>query len=78
VDAIAHGASLAAPGVAKVEEGIVKNQLVALMTLKGELVALAEATASTEEILSMNRGIVAKPTRVIMPRGVYPSTWRRE
>jgi H/ACA ribonucleoprotein complex subunit 4 len=77
VDAIAHGASLAAPGVAKVEEGIVKNQLVALMTLKGELIALAEATASTEEILSMNRGIVAKPTRVIMPRGVYPSTWRR-
>ena len=77
VDAIAHGASLAAPGVAKVEEGIMNGQLVALMTLKGELVALAESMVSTDEILSMSKGIVAKPTRVIMPRGVYPSTWRR-
>ncbi|MGC8571156.1 MAG: RNA-guided pseudouridylation complex pseudouridine synthase subunit Cbf5 [Caldivirga sp.] len=77
VDAVAHGASLAAPGVAKVEEGIKSGQLVALMTLKGELVALAESTASTDSILSMSKGIVAKPTRVIMPRGVYPSTWRR-
>ena len=77
VDAIAHGASLAAPGVAKVEEGIVKDAMVALMTLKGELIALAYAQASTDEILKMDRGIVAKVTRVIMPRGVYPSTWRR-
>lgn len=77
VDAIAHGASLAAPGVAKVEEGIKSGQLVALMTLKGELIGLAEATASTDEIVNMSRGIVAKPVRVVMPRGVYPSTWRR-
>lgn len=75
VDAIAHGASLAAPGVAKVEEGVAKGSLVSLVTLKGELIALATAEASTEEILSMNRGIVARPFRVIMPRGIYPSVW---
>ncbi|MGC8597673.1 MAG: RNA-guided pseudouridylation complex pseudouridine synthase subunit Cbf5 [Thermocladium sp.] len=75
VDSIAHGAALAAPGVAKVEDGVERDRMVAIVTLKGELVALGKAAVSTSELLSMNKGIVAKPTRVIMERGVYPSAW---
>jgi len=50
--------------------------MVAIFTLKGEAVALAEAQASTEEILSMEHGVVAKVKRVLMPRGTYPKCWK--
>lgn len=75
VDSVAHGAALAAPGVAKIEDGVERDRVAAIVTLKGELVALAKAVASTGEVLRMEKGIVAKPTRVIMERGVYPSAW---
>lgn len=76
VDAICHGANLTAPGVLSLETGIEKNSLTAIFTLKGEAVALAKATATTEEILKMEHGIVAKTERVLMPRGIYPKCWR--
>jgi len=78
VDAICHGAELAAPGVLYVETGIRKGDQVAVMTLKGEAVALAKALATTEEILEMNKGFVAKTQRVLMPRGVYPKSWQKK
>ncbi|MGB9683345.1 MAG: RNA-guided pseudouridylation complex pseudouridine synthase subunit Cbf5, partial [Candidatus Bathyarchaeales archaeon] len=53
VDAVCHGASLTAPGVLSLETGINSGSIVAIFTLKGEAVALAEAQASTEEIISM-------------------------
>ena len=76
VDAVCHGASLTAPGVLSVETGIKPNVVVAVFTLKGEAVALAKASASTEEILNMTHGVVAEPKRVLMPRGTYPKCWR--
>ncbi|MCD6381101.1 MAG: RNA-guided pseudouridylation complex pseudouridine synthase subunit Cbf5, partial [Candidatus Odinarchaeota archaeon] len=72
VDAICHGADLAAPGVLKVDTGIGPNDLVAILTLKGELVALARAKFSTTKILKMKKGIVADVERVIMKPGTYP------
>ncbi len=76
VDAICHGASLTAPGVLSFETGIEAGSMVAILTLKGEAVALAKASASTEEILKMNHGIVAKTERVLMPRDTYPKCWK--
>jgi len=61
-----------------VETGIRKGDQVAVMTLKGEAVALAKALATTEEILEMNKGFVAKTQRVLMPRGVYPKSWQKK
>ena len=78
VDAICHGANLAAPGVVSVETGIEKGDTVAIFTLKGEAVALATALATTDEILKMTHGFVAKTRRVLMPRGIYPKMWRKE
>jgi H/ACA ribonucleoprotein complex subunit 4 len=76
VDAICHGASLTAPGVLSLETGIEDGLLVAVLTLKGEAVALARATVSTEEILDMEHGVTAKTERVLMPRGTYPRVWK--
>ena len=76
VDAICHGANLAVTGVSKVEDSVKRDETVALMTLKGELVALAEAKMDVEEILEASHGIAAKTERVIMERGTYPPIWR--
>jgi len=76
VDAICHGAHLTAPGVISLETHIKPRDIVAILTLKGEAVALAKATASTEDILEMNHGIIARSMRVLMPRKTYPKLWR--
>jgi H/ACA ribonucleoprotein complex subunit 4 len=76
VDAVCHGANLTAPGVLSLETGINAGSVVAIFTLKGEAVALASAEASTQEILSMEHGVVAKVKRVLMPRGTYPKCWK--
>jgi len=77
VDAICHGASLAVPGVAKLTSNITRGSLVAMMTLKNELISLGIAEMSSSEIMSSQRGIAVRTTRVIMRRGTYPPTWRR-
>jgi len=76
VDAICHGASLAAPGVLRVETGISVGSLIAVMTLKGELVALMEALMTSKQMYEADRGLVAKPVRVIMRPGTYPRKWK--
>lgn len=77
VDAISHGAVLAAPGVAAVEEGIEKGDPVFLATGKGEAVALAVAEESTKGIQTKRTGVVARPERVFMAPGTYPSSWKK-
>ena len=77
VDSICHGANLAAPGVLALNSDIKPKDSVAIMTQKAEAVALATALVTTEEMLEINRGMVAKTARVLMPRGVYPKMWRK-
>lgn len=76
VDAIAHGADLAVPGIAMLTRDVRAGCTVAVYTLKGELVALGRALKSAEELAKMERGIAVKTARVVMPRGVYPRAWR--
>ena len=76
VDSLCHGANLAAPGILSLDTGILPKASVAIITQKGEAVALAQALASTEHIMNMDHGIVATTQRVLMPRGTYPKMWR--
>jgi len=76
VDALCHGASLTAPGVVTVDSQIQKDTLIAVMTLKGEVITLSKAVEATEQILELKHGIIATPERVIMPRGTYPKVWK--
>ena len=73
IDAICHGAALAAPGILQVETGIKKNDLVGILSLKGELIALGRAQKTTNELLNSSHGIVIKTEKVIMDKGTYPS-----
>lgn len=77
VDAIAHGAHLAVPGIARLTKDVAPNKAVAILTLKGELVALGTALKNAEEIANMKKGIVVRTRRVYMKPGVYPAVWKK-
>ncbi|MEM3001363.1 MAG: RNA-guided pseudouridylation complex pseudouridine synthase subunit Cbf5 [Candidatus Nitrosocaldus sp.] len=76
VDSICHGAQLAVPGVLRLSKDIRKGDLVGIYTLKGELVALAEAMMSTDEIAEADKGIAFTLKRVIMKPNTYPKAWK--
>lgn len=76
VDAVCHGAPLAAPGLLTLETDISKGEVVALFTLKGEAVAVAVAELTSREMLASKTGIVAQTERVIMEPGTYPKAWK--
>jgi len=76
VDALCHGAHLTAPGVLSLDAGIKIGDTVAVFTQKGEAVTMSKAFVSSEKMLKMDHGFVAKTQRVLMPRGMYPKMWR--
>ena len=77
VDAICHGANLAATGVIALSSGIKKGDMIAIKTLKDEVIALARSTESSERIAKAKSGIIAKSERVLMIRGRYPQMWKK-
>ena len=77
IDSICHGANLAVPGIAKLESGIRKNNVVGLFTLKGEIIALARALMTTDEMVHNERGLANNTMRVIMAPETYPRIWRK-
>ncbi|ABL77870.1 RNA-guided pseudouridylation complex pseudouridine synthase subunit Cbf5 [Thermofilum pendens] len=76
VDAVCHGAPLAVPGIVKLEGGIKVNSTVAILTLKGELVAIGKAQMTTEKMLTESSGIAVKTEHVVMDPGTYPRKWK--
>ena len=71
VDTLCHGADLNIPGVSKLNDEIYKDDNVAIMTLKGELVALGTAIINSEEIMRKEKGLAVKTDKVFMKPGVY-------
>ncbi|HUH99503.1 MAG TPA: RNA-guided pseudouridylation complex pseudouridine synthase subunit Cbf5 [Nitrososphaerales archaeon] len=78
VDAVCHGAMLAIPGVISLSKGIAKGETVVLLTAKGELIGIAEASMSTEEVQANSKGIAFPVRRVVMDQGTYPKMWKKQ
>lgn len=78
VDAICHGADLAAPGISRIEEGINTGDSVVLYTLKGEAVSRGEATLNSEDMYRAEKGICVETKKVLMKPGTYPKGWTRK
>ncbi|MAG77941.1 RNA-guided pseudouridylation complex pseudouridine synthase subunit Cbf5 [archaeon] len=72
VDTICHGAQLSLPAVVKFHDDIDINDLVAIMSLKDELICLAKAKMNAINMSLQKKGIVAGNTKVFMERGKYP------
>ncbi len=76
VDAICHGSNLAVPGVAKLSSRIRRGALVAVVTAKGEGVALANAKLTSDEIVIAKSGLATDTKRVLMEPNTYPKLWK--
>ncbi len=62
---LTHGRDLAIPGISKLEE-FNPGEFVAILTLKGELVAIGNSLLSTSEINKQNHGLAIKVSKVFM------------
>lgn len=71
VESLCHGVSLKVPGVVRLTH-IEPDQLVAVMSLKDELIALGRAKMATNKILEAEKGVVVDVSKVFMEPGTYP------
>jgi H/ACA ribonucleoprotein complex subunit 4 len=76
VDALCHGADLAAGGILSLTDDIKSGDTVRVETLKGELVAAGESFLSAGEIFRTGQGIMVDIKKVFMEPGTYPSMWK--
>ncbi len=74
VNAVANGSNLGTAGIAKLQDGISEGDTVALMTSKGELVALATAGMSSQHMYE-DEGEAADLDSVYMDPSEYPRRW---
>lgn len=75
VEAICSGANLTMPGIVAFTGDIREGSLVAILTVKGEAVALGLSQLSAEMFLERDKGIAVKIERVLMQPGTYPRAW---
>ncbi|MEE9237286.1 MAG: RNA-guided pseudouridylation complex pseudouridine synthase subunit Cbf5 [Thermoplasmata archaeon] len=76
VDAICHGASLAAPGIMEIDDRIVEGSLVSILTRQGEAIALGNAKMGSHQMISAGSGLALELERVLMKPGTYPKLWK--
>lgn len=77
VNAVANGADLGANGISKFQEQINEGETVAIMTLKGELVALGSAEMNSEQLYDQD-GTAATLQSVHMDPETYPKRWKQD
>ena len=77
IDSLCHGAQLAIPGILKLSKEISISENIAILSQKGELIALAESLMTTDDITKTKKGIACKTKRVIMKPGTYPKLWTK-
>ncbi|MEK6983720.1 MAG: RNA-guided pseudouridylation complex pseudouridine synthase subunit Cbf5 [Nanoarchaeota archaeon] len=70
VESLCHGVDLKVPGISKLNGNINKNEIVSIMTLKDELVALGTAKMGSKEMTG-EKGIAVQTERVFMQPGIY-------
>ncbi|MEA3429988.1 MAG: RNA-guided pseudouridylation complex pseudouridine synthase subunit Cbf5 [Nanoarchaeota archaeon] len=72
VDSLCHGANLHVPGVVSVESDIQIDELVAIMSLKNELICIGKVKMISKDMIKKSKGLAVKTSKVFMLRGTYP------
>ena len=71
VSTLCHGADLSIPGISKYNN-FNENEIIAVMTLKNELICLGNSLVSHDFIKDNEKGKVVKTNKVFMERSLYP------
>lgn len=78
VNALCHGSDLKVPGISKVESDIQVDEMIAIMTLKGELVAIGITKMISNEMVKSPKGIAVRTSKVFMEPRTYPKVEKIE
>ncbi|MBI2660030.1 RNA-guided pseudouridylation complex pseudouridine synthase subunit Cbf5 [Candidatus Woesearchaeota archaeon] len=70
VESLCHGVDLKVPGISRLNDKIAGNDIVAIMTLKDELVALGTSKMNSDGMLQ-DKGIAVQTEKVFMQPGAY-------
>ena len=71
VDHLCHGSPLYNPGISKLSDNITKDDRVAVLTLKNELISLGLSSMDSNSIIKSQKDIAVKLEKVFMPVGTY-------
>ena len=71
VSTLCHGADLSIPGISKYNN-FDKDDDIAVMTLKNELICLGKSLVNHEFIKDNDKGKIVKTSKVFMERNLYP------
>ncbi len=77
VDAICHGADVAAAGICYIDARIKPSMQVAIMTLKKELIGFGTSIFNAMKIYKAKSGIMVKIDKIFMNRKIYPH-WKEK
>ena len=78
VNSVCHGSRLGVNGVVEIEETVKEDSLAAVMTIKGELVALGRAIMDAEQMKDAWEGDAVATDAVVMARDAYPAGWKKK
>jgi H/ACA ribonucleoprotein complex subunit 4 len=71
VEPLCSGYPLTVPGIIKLHDNIAASEMVAVVTLKDELVALGNALLNSGQMLDMHKGLAVNIHKVFMQPGTY-------
>ena len=71
ISTVCHGSSLGVQGISKLHANISEGEMVAIMTLKEELVGIGQAILPSEKILQEEKGLAVKVEKIFMDRLLY-------
>ncbi len=70
IESLCHGIDLKVPGISKLNDNINKDEIVAIMSLKDELIALGSAKMSSGQMIG-EKGLAVSTDKVAMLPGTY-------
>ena len=76
IEPLSHGTNLAVPGISAVHSDIQVGEMVAIMSLKGELVAIGSTQMISRQMVKEEHGIAVTVEKVFMLPGTYPRVRR--
>ncbi|MCF7871419.1 RNA-guided pseudouridylation complex pseudouridine synthase subunit Cbf5 [Candidatus Woesearchaeota archaeon] len=71
INSCCHGAFLKVPGISKLDSDILRGDVVAVLSLKGELVLVGESLLDSSDLKNFDKGLAVKTSQVFMKPDVY-------
>ena len=74
IGSLCHGVDLKIPGISKIETNINEGEIIAVMTLNNELIAIGTTKMDSYDIMEKEKGIAVKIEKVFMVPETYTKT----